>query len=494
MKNIHLGNDYSENVKYLDDLFGIEKNYDFISREQLIAGKRARFYYIDSFIDSANLQRVFIFLSELESTFMDTSGNRDKKPLTLSDIQLFAAKYLPYTEVSVETDADKFVYQIMSGTAGMIFEGSGAVGIIFDVRKYPTRGIEQSENDRVLRGAHDSFVETVKQNSTLIRRRIRDPRLTFEKLTVGETSKSDIVLSYIDGVADKDYVDSLRTKISSIKVDALTLGQESLAECLIKRRWYNPFPKFRYTERPDTAAAQILEGSVIILCDTSPEAMILPTCLLDFMQETDDFYFPPLTGSYLRLLRYLVFLLTLFVTPTWYLLITHTEWVPDWLNFILIDNEVNLPVIVQLYIVELALDGLKLASMNTPSSLNNTFGVVGGLILGDFAVQIGWFVPEVIVYMAFVGVANFSQSSYELGYAFKFMRMLLLGLTAAFGLWGYIGGTMLIIILAATQKTVNGKRNYLYPLIPFNAKAIKRLLIRERLRTFDEETEHSARR
>ena len=128
------------------------------------------------------------------------------------------------------------------------------------------------------------------------------------------------------------------------------------------------------------------------------------------------------------------------MTPTWYLLITHPEWVPDWLSFILIEGEVHLPIVVQLFIVELALDGLKLASMNTPSSLNNTFGVVGGLILGDFAVQIGWFVPEVIVYMAFVGGTNSSQSSYELGYAFKFLRMMMLLLTALFGLPGYICG------------------------------------------------------
>ena len=462
---------YQANVEYFDSLFGIGKNYDFISRELGIPGHRARFYYIDSFIDSDTLQRLYLYLCRLE------------KIPSPDSIAAFSAEFMPCTEVSIEPDADKFVYSVMSGTAGMLVEGFGGVGIIIDVRSYPTRGIEQSENDRVLRGAHDSFTETVKQNSTLIRRRIRDPRLTFEKITVGETSKSDIVLSYIEGKADPDYVELLRKKISSIKVDALTLGQESLAECLVKRRWYNPFPKFRCTERPDTAAAQILEGFIVILCDTSPEAMILPTCLLDFMQETDDYYFPPLTGSYLRLLRYLVFMLTLLLTPTWYLLISNPEHIPDWLDFIKVSGEVNLPIIAQLFLIEFALDGLKLASMNTPSSLNNTFGVVGGLILGDFAIQIGWFVPEVIVYMAFVAIANFSQSSYELGYAFKFMRMLLLFLTWLFGLWGYIGGIALIITLAATNQTANGKRNYLYPLIPFNPKAFKRLIVREKLKT-----------
>ena len=204
------------------------------------------------------------------------------------------------------------------------------------------------------------------------------------------------------------------------------------------------------------------------------------------MQDTDDYYFPPLTGSYLRLLRYFVFAFTLLLTPTWYLLISNPKLIPTWLEFITVDTECNMPIILQLFRIEFALDGLKLASMNTPSSLNNTFGVVGGLILGDFAVQIGWFVPEVIVYMAFVAIAGFSQPSYELGYAFKFMRMLVLTTTAIFGLPGYIGGIALTVALVISNKTVNGKRNYLYPLIPFNGRALKRLIVREKLRTSDE--------
>lgn len=465
---------YKENSEYLDQIFGIGKNYDFVGRERIFAGHNARFYFIDGFANSAIMDRLFIYFAEL-----DPINN-------VEDAKEFAAKYLPHTEATVHYDIDKFIYAVMSGTMGIIIDSINSVGITIDARMYPMRSVGQSENDRVLRGAHDSFTETIKQNTTLIRRRIRDTKLTFESFTVGKSSKTDIIVAYIGGKADPGYVKSITEKIKSIRVDALTLGQESLAECLIKRRWYNPFPKFRYTERPDSAAAHLLEGSIIVLCDTSPEAMILPTCIFDFMQDTDDYYFPPLTGSYLRLLRYFVFAFTLLLIPTWYLLITHTQWIPEWLNFILVDTECNMPILLQLYIVELALDGLKLASMNTPNSLNNTFGVVGGLILGDFAVQIGWFVPEVIVYMAFVAIAGFSQPSYELGYAFKFMRVLILTATALFGLWGYIGGILLTLVLVATNTTANGKRNYLYPLIPFNGKALKRLVVRERLRTEDE--------
>jgi len=464
---------YRETASYLDDLFGIGKNYDFVGRERFFAGHRARFYFIDGFASSDVMDRIFVYFANLESMEENISAEK------------FAAKYLPHTEATVHLDLDKFIYAVMSGTMGIIIDCIDGAGITIDTRKYPMRSVSQSENDRVLRGAHDSFTETVKQNSTLIRRRIRDTRLTFESIVVGESSKTDVVVAYIEDKADAEYVKDITEKIKAIKVDALTLGQESLAECLIKRRWYNPFPKFRYTERPDAAAAHLLEGSIIVLCDTSPEAMILPTCIFDFMQDTVDYYFPPLTGSYLRLLRYAVFAFTLLLIPTWYLLISNPTMIPEWLSFITVDMECNMPILLQLYIVELALDGLKLASMNTPGSLNNTFGVVGGLILGDFAVQIGWFVPEVIVYMAFVAIASFSQPSYELGYAFKFMRIMILTLTAIFGLYGYFGGILLTAVLVATNKTANGKRNYLYPLIPFNGKALKRLVVRERLRDKD---------
>ena len=209
--------------------------------------------------------------------------------------------------------------------------------------------------------------------------------------------------------------------------------------------------------------------------------MILPTTALDFIQESGDFTLPPFTGSYLRIVRLLIFALTLFLTPTWYLLITHPDWLPGWLDFLLIAEPATLPVWAQLLIIEFAVDGLRLASMNTPSALASSLSVVGGLLLGDFAVKSGWFSPDVILYMAFVAVGSFSQSSYELGYALKFMRIVILILTAVFGLWGYIAGVIVTIICLSCVKTV-GSRGYLYPIIPFNASAFGRLIRRQKLK------------
>jgi stage V sporulation protein AF len=375
-------------------------------------------------------------------------------------------------------DVDTIVTMVLSGCTAILSEGFGNGAVIVDARSYPARVTEEPGNDKVMRGARDGFVETLIFNTAMVRRRIRDPRLTVKYACVGERSKTDIAIVYIEGKADPVYVKQLTEKINSIKTDALPMGHQSLIECLIKKRWYNPFPKVRCTERPDAACASILEGSVIVLCDTSPEAMILPTAIFDFLQETDDYYYPCFTGTYLRLIRQMVFLGAIFLTPVWYTLVINEGYLPDWISFIVPKNTGEVPIIAQLLIVELVLDGLKLASLNTPSVLSNSFSVVGGLLLGDFAVQIGWLCPDAIFYMAIEAIAGFTQSNYELGYAFKFMRILTIILVHFLNYWGLIIGTLVTLTLIATNKTVLGKRDYLYPLIPFNFKALKSLVYR----------------
>ena len=166
--------------------------------------------------------------------------------------------------------------------------------------------------------------------------------------------------------------------------------------------------------------------------------------------------------------------------PVWYLLITNPHLMPQGLEFLIPRDAGNIPILAQLLIVELVIDGLKLASLNTPSVMSNSFGVIGGLLLGDFAVQVGWLSADVIFYMAIVSMASFTQSNYELGYAFKFVRMITLILIALFDVWGFVAGMLIGIILIATNPTINGKRSYLYPLIPFNWDALSRLVFRRK--------------
>ena len=206
--------------------------------------------------------------------------------------------------------------------------------------------------------------------------------------------------------------------------------------------------------------------------------MILPTSIFDFMQETGDFYFPPLTGTYLRLVRQIVFWSTLVITPLWYLCIMNAATLPEALKFLVPSETAALPIFVQILLVEFLLDGLKLASMNTPDMLSNSLSVVGGLLLGDLAVGLGWLLPEVILCIAFVAIGSFTQTSYELGYAFKFMRIVILILTACLNVWGFALGLAVSLVLIASNRTVNRRRSYLYPLIPFNGRALLGLIIR----------------
>lgn len=312
---------------------------------------------------------------------------------------------------------------MLSGVFVLLLDGYEKA-VLIDARTYPTRGVEEPDKDKVLRGSKDGFVETVVFNTALIRRRIRSTDLHMEMLNAGENSRTDIVLCYMESRVDPKLLTQIRERIRSIQVDALVMNQESLAECLYQRKWYNPFPKFKYTERPDTAAAQVLEGNLVILVDNSPSAMILPTTIFDVVEEADDYYFPPVTGTYLRLTRFLIALLTYFVTPTYLLLMNHRMWIPENLEFIILKEDPNVPLILQFLLLELAIDGLRLAAVNTPNMLSTPLSVMAALVLGEFSVESGWFSSEVMLAMAFVAIANYTQANYELGYALKFMRIL----------------------------------------------------------------------
>ena len=442
----------------------VKENFDVIERHLDVAGADMCFFYIDGFVKDGEMMRIMQYL--LSQKTVGTAADLERK--------------LPYVEVELSQDPKKIIRAVMSGQTAVFAESFGDTAILIDLRTYPARPTQEPESDRVMQGSRDGFVETLVVNTTLIRRRIRDPGLTMEHFSLGGSSETDVVICYVKGVADEEMLSEVRGKISSARPKSITLGFQSLAETLIRRGWFNPFPKIRTTERPDTAAAQLLEGSIIVLCDTSPQAMILPTSIFDYLEETDDFYFPPLTGSYLRLVRTAILLLSVIITPLWLLSIEYADRLPETLSFLVPDDPGALPIILQLFLVEIAIDGLKIASMNTPDILSNSLSVVGALILGDFAVGVGWLCEDVILYMAFVAIANFSQQNYELGYAFKFMRMMILALVYFLGIWGFVGGILLFLLFVSTNRTISKKHHYLYPLIPLNLRDLFRIIIRQK--------------
>lgn len=462
-----ISNDYRENVRVLDGLLGVGRSCDMVSRDYLIGGRRARLWVVDGFGSDSILERMGAFWLTL----------KPENVVGLTEMQDFLDRYITFSESNVTFDISDAVTSVFLGKSLLAVEGLAGVALM-DAKGYPSRSVHEPPDGKVLRGSHDGFVEAVVPNMALLRRRIRDPHLTMEGHKVGSRTHNDAVLCYLDDRVDQDLLRKLRGKLLGLDVRSLTMAQESLAEAIRPKQWYNPFPKVRYTERPDAAAASIMEGSIVLMVDNSPSVMILPTGFFDFTQESNDYYFPPLVGTYLRVLRVTVFLLSLFITPAWYLMVSEPNRLPGWLNFLSSPEPVSLSLLSQLLVVEFLIDVLKLASLNTPDSLSNSFSMLGALVLGDFAVQAGWLGPEVLVYMAFVSVAGFAQPSYELGYAFKLLRVALLLVTAVFDVWGFCLGVVGIFILLCTTKPLVGK-GYLYPLVPFDGKALLRLLIRE---------------
>ncbi len=454
---------FSDNAALLDRLLGVGRCFDVVGRDLYAGGRRCRVYTIDGYGDDAVLERVWEHLITLSSTAWAET------------MQDFIERYVSFGEADAERDVERAVTAVFLGKTLLLAEGYAESALI-DAKQYPARSVEEPSSGKVLRGAHDGFIETLVVNAALLRRRIRDPRLTLEGHQISEGSRADVALCYMEHKVDRDLLEEVRRKLQAVDIRSVSMGQESIAEAMMQPQWWNPFPNVRYTERPDAATACIMEGSIVLLVDNSPAAMILPTSFFDFVQEANDFCFPPLIGSYLRILRTVVFLLTLFITPAWYALVKSgaTEGA---LHFLAIAEDYEVPLLVQLLFAEFIVDLIKLTSLNTPPVFSNSFSMIGALVLGDFAVQAHWLVPEVLAYMAFVAIANFAQPSYELGYAFKLLRLMLLLFVAALGWVGLALGTAAIVALLATNRPIAG-RGYLYPLIPFNGKALRRLLIR----------------
>lgn len=458
--------DFEENRSAMEDMLRIDDSFDMLTRTLLMNGKRAQLYFVDGMIQPGDLDNILEMLLRLPA---DTLSN-------LENAQAFVQHAVPYGEVDVVNDKQDFITFVLSGCVGVLLEGYDEA-VLIDVRSYPTRPVMEPENDRVLRGPREGFVENLLTNTSMIRRRLRDPQLTMELIQAGERSHADIVLCYLKDKADPKILERLRKNLRGIHINTLTMGMQSLTECMSPKQWWNPFPRARYTERPDCAAASIAEGQIILLMDNTPSGMILPTGILDFLQDTNDYCFAPITGTYLRWLRLLVAILTTILTPLWYLAITYPDVLPERLRELRIHEPIAVPVLVQLLIIEVVVGTLKIASLNTPPALSGSFSVIGALVLGEFAVRSELMVPEAVLLMAFVAVANFAQPSYELGYALTFTRMVMLLLCALLGFWGLLAGFALLLTVISCTKTLSST-SYWYPLIPFNVQALSRLLFR----------------
>lgn len=458
--------DYNTNLQIISDALRSEQSFDLVKRDLIIADRKAALFFIDGLLKDDITEKI------LEFFYKNVKFENFKSAL------YFAQSAVPYVEVEVTSDLKKICTDVLSGISALIVEGFTEV-ILLDTRTYPQRSTSEPDNDKVLRGSRDGFVETLINNTALIRRRIRDTNLTVKAYSVGTQSHTDIAVIYMENKVDKKLLANLDKRLKAIDVPSLTMNQQSLVEALYKNLWYNPFPKVKHTERPDTTASAILDGNIVILVDNAPSALLLPTSIFDVLEEADDYYFPPVTGTYLKLARYFITIITVLITPLWLLALQNPDYCPEFFRFVLLDEPQNLPVFWQLILMEVGIDGLRLAALNTPNSLTTPLSIIGAIALSEFAVESGWVSMEAILYMALVTVANFTQPNFELGYSFKFCRVLLLVLTYIFNVWGFIIAFIINLVLLCTNRTLSSK-SYLYPLVPFNGKEFLRKILRIR--------------
>lgn len=458
--------DYNTNLQIISDALRSEQSFDLVKRDLIIADRKAALFFIDGLLKDDITEKI------LEFFYKNVKSENFKSAL------YFAQSSVPYVEVEVTSDLKKICTDVLSGISALIIEDFTEV-ILLDTRTYPQRSTSEPDNDKVLRGSRDGFVETLINNTALIRRRIRDTNLTVKAYSVGTQSHTDIAVIYMENKVDKKLLANLDKRLKAIDVPSLTMNQQSLVEALYKNLWYNPFPKVKHTERPDTTASAILDGNIVILVDNAPSALLLPTSIFDVLEEADDYYFPPVTGTYLKLARYFITIITVLITPLWLLAIQNPDYCPDFFRFVLLDEPQNIPVFWQLILMEVGIDGLRLAALNTPNSLTTPLSIIGAIALSEFAVDSGWVSMEAILYMALVTVANFTQPNFELGYSLKFCRILLLVLTYIFNVWGFIIAFVINLVLLCTNRTLSSK-SYLYPLVPFNGKEFFRKILRIR--------------
>lgn len=451
--------------------------FDLLERKLVIGGRQARVYFVDGLTDAEKCQILLNFVL-------------DVRPAEISDVHRaddFLEKLFPYIAAETTCDVDTAVKKMYSGLTAMLVEGLDKI-IIADTRDYPQRGVEEPSKEKTLRGAKDGFTESFMRNLGLIRRRIRDNRLIFKHFIVGEKSKTDVGVAYMKGACDEALLTRVESALNRIQLDSVSLSDQTIVEQLEKELYrgkgksrrmmaLNPFPKVRYTQRPDIVCAHLTEGKIAVITDNSPTVLLLPVGIFDFTQDIDDYYFPLLTGNYLRLLRILNMLVILFASPL-YILITegHMD-APFDMDFIVPKDPYALSIFWQFVLLEIAVDGLKLASLNTPESLGTSLSVIGALILGDFSIDAGWFIPQTILVMAVVALASFTQPSIELSYGIKFIRVIMLIGAYLGGVPGVIAGAAVSFLIVSTTKTISGS-SYLYPLIPFNGHALKKLLLR----------------
>jgi stage V sporulation protein AF len=460
---VPISEDFGENIEFLQNEMRVKKSFDVIHHKLEYAERKFGLFFIDGFAKDDMLLQI-----------MKSLANVKPKDLEKEPVETLVRTIIPYIEVETTDDLEEVISQVLAGQAALIIEGC-KTAILLDVRTYPARSPQEPDIERVVRGPRDGFVETLIFNTALIRRRIRDRSLRMEYMQIGRRSKSDIVITFLDSVADPELVKKIKSKLEGIKVDGLPMGEKTIEEFIFGRH-LNPYPMVRYTERPDTAAVHLLEGHVLIIVDGSPSVMICPTTFWHHLQHAEEYRQKPLVGAFLRWVRFAAVAASLFLLPLWYVFSTNTHLLAERWSFIGPEKIGHLSLFWQFFVAEIGIEVLRMAAIHTPNALATALGLVAAVLIGQVAVDVGIFTQEVILYLAVAATGTFATPSYELSLANRLFRIVFLIGAALLGMWGLLLAVLFWFILLASTKTLDTP--YLWPLLPFNGKAMWDVLIR----------------
>ncbi|HKM42509.1 MAG TPA: spore germination protein [Limnochordia bacterium] len=451
-----------EKLSRLQTELGYEITFDLVIRRLKVAHKQAALVFFDGFVNDVATIHIMRSLQEMP-----------RMGITQGALEQILQDYVPFFETSIADSLEAAIDELLSGTMLLFIDGLKDIAVL-DVRQYVTRGSDEPTLEKVTRGSRDGFVETALFNVNLIRRRIRDPNLCFEALKVGRRSKTDVLVGYIRDIADPSLVQEVKSRIEAIDRDAIPMGGKNLEEYILGTV-FNPIPVTRYTERPDVAAAHLLEGHIAIIVDTTPFVLLVPVTVWHFTQHAEEYFQNPPVGTYLRWVRTLGILGSLILLPLWYQLAMSAN-LPDWLAFVGPKEPGRLALWLQLLLLELGLDLIRMALIHTPDALATSLGLVGAIILGDLAVSVGLFTGEAILYVAIVAICSFATPSIEFGNAIRLFRFLLFFGAVIAGWWGL--GAAFIITLLTFGLTKSLGMPYLWPLLPFDGPALLRVIFR----------------
>lgn len=472
--DIKLTKNYKENLQkfktYLND------SSDAVFREFALGVDEIKcaLVYIDGLADKTILNQ-FILLPLMQGTVQIENQNQTKTS-KISAFKNIKNHMLTVSEVKEADLFDNTMFYVMSGETALIVDGCEKI-LIINTKGWQARSINEPKSEAAVRGSREGFVETLRTNTALIRRRCKDPNLVLKVIQVGRRSKTDIAITYIKGIVNPKIVEEVEKRLSRIDTDAI-LGAGDVEQFIEDSVW-SPFPQVQSTERPDKVIAAMVEGRVGILIDGTPFVLIVPAVLSQFMQAPEDYFEKWYIGTLLRLLRWTGAFLAIFA-PALYIAVTtfHTGMIPTQLALAIAASRENLPfpAVIEAGLMEITIELLREAGARLPKPIGQTIGIVGGIIIGDAAVRAGIASPILIVVVSVTAIASFVMPAYNIAITFRILRFPLMILAAILGIYGVMLGFILMVVHIAKLKSFGV--DYNAPFMPVLASDLKDTIVR----------------